>query len=152
MKKVCLLFILMLTIVSSSVYAENKILFDDVVIDSDSIDTAYVYDVANSELDLFLEKVAKVNEIPIEQFKISEIPSLSMKNYLYEDNDKSISVTQIENTLSYGYTSLHGDFYYNISSFIKENDIEISDKNLDFADRKKINNDIESLIKSLGIP
>ena len=132
MKKVCLLFILMLTIVSSSVYAENKILFDDVVIDSDSIDTAYVYDVANSELDLFLEKVAKANEIPIEQFKISEIPSLSMKNYLYEDNDKSISVTQIENTLSYGYTSLHGDFYYNISSFIKENDIEISDKNLDF--------------------
>lgn len=137
-----------------TVNASSELSISSEVMEGDYATEAYAYEIKQQDILKFLESVARHHDVDEGEFEYSSIPEVSMDRYSYfsESSNDSVQVSQVENSLAYGYTRNNGYMFYDIQNVIKENNLDITtDDDLGFATKDEIQQEVENLIHSLGI-
>lgn len=134
------------------VNAESELSINSELMESNYVNESNKYEIKQQDILIFLESVAKYHNLDEEKFEYNTIPEISMDRYSFESENDSIHVTQVENSLAYGYTRMGGFMFYDIQNVINENNLAVStDEELNFASREEIQQEVENLIQTLGI-
>lgn len=155
-KKIIRLFLIILMVYSeiNVVNAESDLSINSELRENNEVTESYTYEIKQQDILPFLESVAKYHHLEEENFEYNTIPEISMERYSYfsESENDSVQVTQVENSLAYGFTRGGGFMFYDIQNVINEYNLDIStDNELSFATREEIQQEVENIIQSLGI-